>query len=292
MKNLIYLFIFAIGGLLVDCASAPPAELIDARESYQHASMSNAATLVPADLHKAQVALETAEKSYKDDPNSFQTRDLSYVADRKSKLAEALAITAEGNATTKKANLDYQATQTDILKKTKENLASSENATKIKSDQLASSQQARIDADKRAAKADSDLAALAAVKEEERGLVITLSGSVLFASDKSTLLPAAQDRLNHVADALLETKERKLTVEGYTDSQGSYNFNKKLSQRRADAVRSYLISRGYPGELIIANGIGEDSPVADNGTAEGRADNRRVEIIVDHASKIIGSINQ
>jgi outer membrane protein OmpA-like peptidoglycan-associated protein len=91
--------------------------------------------------------------------------------------------------------------------------------------------------------------------------------------------------LNHVADALLTTKERKLTVEGYTDSQGSFSHNKELSQRRADAVRSYLILRGYPGELIIANGIGEDSPVADNATPEGRADNRRVEIIVDHAPK-------
>jgi outer membrane protein OmpA-like peptidoglycan-associated protein len=244
--------------------------------------MSQAATLVPADLHKAQVALEIAEKSFKDDPNSFQTRDLSYVADRKSKIAEALATTAAENAATAKANLDYQATQTEILKNTKENLANSENATKIKSDQLAAEHQARLDA---AAKSKAELDSLAAVKEEERGLVITLSGSVLFASDKSELLPAAQDRLNHVADALLTTKERKLTVEGYTDSQGSFSHNKELSQRRADAVRSYLILRGYPGELIIANGIGEDSPVADNATPEGRADNRRVEIIVDHAPK-------
>ena len=285
MKNIIYLFIIAIAGLLVDCASVPPAELINARQAYQHASMSQAATLVPADLHKAQVALEIAEKSFKDDPNSFQTRDLSYVADRKSKIAEALATTAAENAATAKANLDYQATQTEILKNTKENLANSENATKIKSDQLAAEHQARLDADNRAAKAQAELDTLAAVKEEERGLVITLSGSVLFASDKSELLPAAQDRLNHVADALLTTKERKLTVEGYTDSQGSFSHNKELSQRRADAVRSYLILRGYPGELIIANGIGEDSPVADNATPEGRADNRRVEIIVDHAPK-------
>lgn len=285
MKNIIYLFIIAIAGLLVDCASVPPAELINARQAYQHASMSQAATLVPADLHKAQVALEIAEKSFKDDPNSFQTRDLSYVADRKSKTAEALATTAAENAATAKANLDYQATQTEILKNTKENLANSENATKIKSDQLATEHQARLDADNRAAKAQAELDTLAAVKEEERGLVITLSGSVLFASDKSELLPAAQDRLNHVADALLTTKERKLTVEGYTDSQGSFSHNKELSQRRADAVRSYLILRGYPGELIIANGIGEDSPVADNATPEGRADNRRVEIIVDHAPK-------
>jgi len=58
-----------------------------------------------------------------------------------------------------------------------------------------------------------------------------------------------------------------------------------LSQQRADAVRSYIVSRGYPGDLIQAQGIGKDRPVADNESAEGRANNRRVEIIVDHAAK-------
>jgi outer membrane protein OmpA-like peptidoglycan-associated protein len=286
MKNIIFISVIAMMALLVGCSTAPPIELLNARQSYQHASNSQASTLVPADLHKAEVSLEIAEKSFKDDPDSYKTRDLAYVADRKAKMAEALATTAAGNAAKEKADKEYQASQTEILKTTKENLANSEKDAKIKSDQLASEKQARLDADNRAAKAQADLAALAAVKEEERGLVITLSGSVLFASNKSELLPAAQDRLNHVADALLATKERKLTVEGYTDSQGSYNFNKELSQRRAEAVRSYLISRGYPGELIIANGIGEDSPVADNASAEGRANNRRVEIVVDHVPKL------
>jgi outer membrane protein OmpA-like peptidoglycan-associated protein len=128
------------------------------------------------------------------------------------------------------------------------------------------------------------------VKEEARGLVITLSGSVLFASNKSALLPAAQNRLNQVAEALMATKERKLTVEGHTDSQGSSSYNQVLSQQRADAVRSYLISRGYSGDLIQAHGIGKDRPVADNANAEGRANNRRVEIIIDRAS--LTGINQ
>jgi outer membrane protein OmpA-like peptidoglycan-associated protein len=285
MKNLIYLFVIAIGGLIVGCSTAPPIELLNARQSYQHASNSQASTLVPADLHKAQVSLEIAEQSFKDDPSSYKTRDLSYVADRKSKMAEALATTAAGNAVSAKAKLDYDAAQAEILKNTKDNLANSEKDTKLKSDQLAAEKQAHLDADNRAAKAQADLAALAAVKEEERGLVITLSGSVLFASNKSELLPSAQDRLNHVAEALLATKERKLTVDGYTDSQGSSSFNMELSQRRADAVRTYLVSRGYPAELIVAVGVGKGSPVADNKTAEGRANNRRVEIIVDHAPK-------
>jgi len=146
-------------------------------------------------------------------------------------------------------------------------------------------QQARRDADKRAADAQAELAKVAVVKEEPRGLVIMLSGSVLFASGKSELLPAAQNRLNQVAEALLATKERKLTVEGHADAQGSSSYNQVLSQQRADAVRSYLISRGYQSDLIQARGIGEDRPVADNASAEGRANNRRVEIIVEHTAK-------
>jgi outer membrane protein OmpA-like peptidoglycan-associated protein len=248
--------------------------------------MGNAAQLVPAELHKAQTALAEAEKSFQDDPKSFRTKDLAYVADRKAKMAEALAATSTENAKTEKANKDFQATQTEILKNTKEDLVTSEKNAALKAEQLAAEQKARLDAEARAAKAQADLVKLAAVKEEERGLVITLSGSVLFASNKSELLPAAQNRLNQVADALMETKERKLTVEGHTDSQGSLSHNQTLSQQRADAVRSYLISRGYAGDLIQAQGIGENRPVADNANAEGRANNRRVEIIIAHADAL------
>jgi outer membrane protein OmpA-like peptidoglycan-associated protein len=273
MKLMIYLTTIVFAGLLVSCsASMPPTELVNARQAYQQASTGQAAQLVPAELHKAQIALDAAEKSFQDAPDSYRTRDLAYVADRKSKMAEALAVTAAENASAAKAKKDYEATQAEIMKKT--------------TAQLAISQKAQADAEKAAADAQADLAKLAAVKEEARGLVITLSGSVLFASNESTLLPAAQNRLNKVADALLVTKERKLTIEGYTDSQGSSSYNMVLSQKRADVVRTYLISRGYPGELIQARGIGEQSPIANNNTAEGRANNRRVEIVVDQSARL------
>ncbi len=153
-------------------------------------------------------------------------------------------------------------------------------------DKLAVEQQARLDADKRAADAKAELAKVAVVKEEPRGLVITLSGSVVFASNKATLLPEAKSRLNQVAESLMSAnKDRKMIVEGHTDSQGSAAFNMELSQRRAESVRSYLISRGYPAELIEARGIGKDRPIADNASPEGRANNRRVEIIVQRETK-------
>jgi len=206
MKPVTFLIIIASVGLLAGCAaSIPPPELVNARQAYERASAGQAAQLVPAELHKAQEALAIAEKSFKDDPESFRTQDLANVADRKAKLAEALATTAAENAATAKANKDYQATQTEIVKNTKEDLAASERDAEIKAVQLAAEQKARLDAENRAAVAQADLAKLAAVKEEARGLVITLSGSVLFASGKSALLPAAQNRLNQVADALMAT---------------------------------------------------------------------------------------
>ena len=83
MKPIRYLIIIACAGLFFSCASIPPKELINARQAYQQASKGQAAQLVPAELHKAQVALASAEKSFKNDPKSFRTRDLAYVADRK-----------------------------------------------------------------------------------------------------------------------------------------------------------------------------------------------------------------
>jgi len=327
MKPITSLIIIVCAGLLFGCATVPPPELVNARQAYEKAINGPAAQLVPAELHKARVALTTAEKSFQDDPKSIRTRDLAYVADRKAKMAEALAVTAAGNTATAKANKDYQATQTEIMKNTKEDLAASERTSELKSDQIAVEQTARADAEtksaeaqtaqvnaenktaeaqsaqvsaeaktaaaqkaqlnaeNRAAKAQADLVKLAAVKEEARGLVITISGSVLFASNKSALLPGAKDRLNQVAEALMETKERRLIIEGHTDSQGTNDYNQGLSQQRADAVRAYIISRGYSSGLIQANGIGEDRPVADNANIEGRANNRRVEIIVEHADR-------
>jgi outer membrane protein OmpA-like peptidoglycan-associated protein len=285
MKPITYCITIAVAGLLAGCAAnMPPPELVNARQAYQRASAGQAAQLVPAELHKAQVALAAAEKSFQDDPSSFKTRDLAYVADRKARTAEALATTAAGNAATAKANKDYQTTQTEIMKNTKEDLATAERNNALKTAQIAAEQRARFDAEKRTADALAALAKLAAVKEDERGLVITLSGSVLFASGKSALLPAAQNRLNQVADALMATKERRLTVEGHTDSQGSSSYNQGLSQERAEVVRSFIVSRGYPGDLIRAQGMGQDRPIADNTSAEGRANNRRVEIIIDRAT--------
>jgi len=180
----------------------------------------------------------------------------------------------------------------EALAGTRSDLAETERARRASAKEAGAERAARAgaemqtaEANQRAKEAADALAKLAAVKAEDRGLVITLSGGVLFATNQSALLPTAQTKLNQVAEALMATKERSLLVEGHTDSQGSSAHNLALSQRRADSVRSYLISRGYPGARIQARGIGEERPVTENTSAEGRANNRRVEIVVESKLK-------
>ena len=116
-------------------------------------------------------------------------------------------------------------------------------------------------------------------------MVITLSGEVLFASGKAELQPSAQAKLREVAAALTQQNpQATIVVEGHTDRQGSQAFNLDLSTRRAQAVCDYLAMQGVARDRIRAQGLGFSRPLADNKTAEGRANNRRVEIVVQPAS--------
>jgi outer membrane protein OmpA-like peptidoglycan-associated protein len=311
--NKFFMLVMCVGFLSSCAANKVPQELANARQAYRQASAGPVAQLAPAELHKAKLALDQAESSFKDDPTSSKTRDLAYVAERKAMNAAALGSIAAQKKSGAEANKDYQEAQEIIVMQTKDELAKSQQeqadavaaaeaakhqaqldsekraadlAAVTAADKLAMEQQARRDAEKRAADAQAELAKVAMVKEEPRGLVITLSGSVVFASNQATLLPEAKSRLNQVAASLMsDDTNRKLIVEGHTDSQGSNAYNMVLSQQRAEAVRSYLISRGYTSYLIEARGIGEERPIADNASPEGRANNRRVEIIVQREEK-------
>lgn len=339
-----------LAAVFTGCASVAPPELVNARSAYQIASEGPAKQLVPAELHKAHEALNLAEQSFQKDPDSYKTKDLAYVAQRKSQQAGALGSIAADRANKNRANADFQSKQGELVKQGKQDLSDSQKQTadaeaelvrqaeikiaKDKADADYQRQQAVIaqgkadlnDAEKRAAekqaelvkqaelqavrsKADADyqlqqaaiaqsqkdlqdsekqtadalaeLASLASLREEERGLVLTLSGSILFRSAESTLLSSAQVKLDQVARALNAIKKRNLIVEGHTDSQGTDAYNRGLSQRRADAVRDYLVQKGYPAEQIQSRGQGEGSPIANNDSAEGRANNRRVEIVIE-----------
>jgi outer membrane protein OmpA-like peptidoglycan-associated protein len=154
--------------------------------------------------------------------------------------------------------------------------------TQVAQQQAEAERQARMAAEAKANEALTELTRVASVKREQRGLVITLSGQVLFASNEATLLPAATKALDNVVSALkaVPANAGRVVIEGHTDSRGARTYNRDLAERRARAVRDYLVSRGISGDLFAVEGIGPDRPVADNRSAEGRANNRRVEIVL------------
>ena len=116
----------------------------------------------------------------------------------------------------------------------------------------------------------------------DRGMVMTL-GDVLFATGKSELEEGAQERLDKLALFMHRYIDRTLLIEGHTDAQGTDENNLLLSQRRAEAVKVYLIIQSVDSARLTAVGRGREAPVADNATPEGRQQNRRVEIIISNA---------
>jgi outer membrane protein OmpA-like peptidoglycan-associated protein len=272
--------------LAAACGSTPPPkELVSARAAYDKAQAGKAKEANPAALHVAKESLEDAERAFQDDPSAQETKDKAYVADLKAQMADSQANAMLAEQDRNQAQVDLgQKTQAE-LRSTREQLASERQRSQMTQQQLEQERKAREEAEKRAKEALENLAKMAQVKQETRGMVITLSGAVLFASGQSELLPAAMASLDNVVTALKANPDRSVTVEGHTDSQGARAFNMDLSQRRADSVRSFLVSRGIPSEVIRGVGIGPDRPVADNKTAEGRANNRRVEIVVSPAER-------
>jgi len=280
---------------LIACGSSlPPRELTDARTAFEKAKTGQASQLKPEVVHEAKVALDQAEQSFADDPDSDRTRDLSYIAERKAELAMAQAGQAAAIAQKEQAGRDLMTMQAQGLQKaqgelsqTRQQLAGATEKLQMTGKQLEEEKKARELAEKRARDAMDKLAVAAAlaVKEEPRGTVITLPGAVLFPSAKWDLLPGARGKLDQVAEALKNQADHKMIVEGHTDSQGNESSNMELSQKRAQAVRDYLVSRGVPADIISATGLGQGRPVADNRTAEGRQNNRRVEIVVQPVEK-------
>jgi outer membrane protein OmpA-like peptidoglycan-associated protein len=116
-------------------------------------------------------------------------------------------------------------------------------------------------------------------RESARGLIVNMS-DVLFDTAQHTLRPGAREKLAKISGILLAYPDLRVEVEGHTDSVGDETYNQGLSERRAHAVREYLIRQGIPSTAIVAHGFGESRPVVSNGTAAGRQQNRRVELVV------------
>ena len=115
---------------------------------------------------------------------------------------------------------------------------------------------------------------------ESRGIVVTLPGSIYFATNRSDLQPGIRARLADIGKALASAADRHIVIEGHTDSTGRADYNLKLSQLRAESVKAVILANGVDPGRIETQGYGATKPVADNATSSGRGKNRRVEIVV------------
>jgi outer membrane protein OmpA-like peptidoglycan-associated protein len=286
-------FYFGVSALVLlasGCgASAPTAELVTARSVYSQARSSEASQINPRGVHEAHKALAVAEAAHEDSAGSSRERHYAYIATRKSELAIAQASESLARKEQERAAADYQASleqrsevasressqYAEQLTQTREQLQESAQELQERERKLAELQAA-------ADRAKAELRKMESMREEEGKLVISLSG-VLFEAGGNQLSSTAESRLDTVAQALGAYPDRNIVVEGHTDDRGSDATNRDLSQKRADAVREYLERRGIPAERMRSLGRGESEPIAKNDTAEGRANNRRVEVIVEPA---------
>jgi outer membrane protein OmpA-like peptidoglycan-associated protein len=266
----------------------PPKELVEARSSFDRASKGLAPKLAPAALDTAKQALQRAERQFLNEEDTPETRALAYVADRKARLADAAAAAEAALQEKLAAEKQFKEMSAAELERAREQIRKDKAALDEERKAREAAEKGRSEAEKAKAELErkymaaiASLKEMASVKEEARGVVITLNGAVLFASGKSELLTIAKERLNDVHKVLKDQGNPPLRIEGHTDSTGSADLNRKLSLERAESVKAHFVSQGYPADRIKVVGHGPDRPVADNGSPEGRANNRRVEIIVN-----------
>ncbi|MBR4233767.1 MAG: OmpA family protein [Bacteroidales bacterium] len=150
-------------------------------------------------------------------------------------------------------------------------------------------------------KMDKKAAELAALKNAEietvedvngfKGIKVTFNGGILFDTNKAVLSASAKSELQEFANKMADMEDTNITIYGHTDNTGTYEVNQKVSNNRADAVEKYLKQCGISTSRMTAQGLAYDFPVADNETAEGRAQNRRVEIYITANEEMIEAAN-
>jgi outer membrane protein OmpA-like peptidoglycan-associated protein len=301
-----------------------PLDIYEARNAVEIARSQKAQQYAPEIFSKAESSLQQTENSLtsKADKSQIITNSrqtIQFAEDARALSAErqeAERIQNEKNAAAAKAKAEADAVAAAEAKRQAELTAARE--AQMKAEAAAQSAQQKAAAEMAAQKAAAEQAALQAkeqaAREEAaraqaataalraqllqqlnevlqttdtpRGLVVNMA-DVLFETGKFALSQDAQLKLAKLSGIIQAHPGLNLAIEGHTDTTGTPDFNMKLSQQRADTVREFLISQGMSPDTITAKGMGQDNPVADNSTAAGRKQNRRVEIIV--SGEVIGA---
>ncbi|MBT8144154.1 MAG: OmpA family protein [Gammaproteobacteria bacterium] len=253
------------------------------------ASMQGANEAASVEINKARQQIDKAEMLIDDNAKLERIEHRAYLATQYANIAAEKIELMQARNAIEEADDKRQA----ILLQARERDARNAEAQALVATAAAEAAQTRAQrerhrarqAEHEAAMAKQEAARLAEelaeleAKETERGLVLTLD-DVLFEFDKAVLLPGSTRSLDKIATFLNDHPDRKIRIEGFTDAIGSDSYNQRLSERRANAVRTALVERGVEAERISAAGYGEQYPVANNETQAGRQQNRRVEVII------------
>ena len=279
-------------------------------ELYEAHNAARIAQMAGADKYAADIMAEVAtDLKNADDMDSNKHRDekmeITYArqAVQRSEDARLTALRKEDEERKKEAQdakvraqqeaqeANLQAQQSALQAQQAAAAQAQAEAAKAKADAEAAEARAAAEASKRQAQASeasaeatreklrAQLNSVLATTENARGLIVNMS-DVLFDTGKYTIKPATQVSLAKVATILQLYPGLKVQVEGYTDSVGGDDYNQKLSENRANAVSDFLTQNGVPAANVTAHGYGKTHPVADNSTAAGRQQNRRVNLVV------------
>lgn len=242
-------------------------------------------------------AAQVADANAKSDADRLARKDAEAAtsdADRKRADADTAALAAQQKQQDAQADADQNRAAAADANQAAANAQQGQKDAEAQSDRdraaAASSdqqlQQAVQDREELRAKLLLQFNAILATRDTARGLVVNLS-DVLFDTGKYTLRPLAREKLAKISGIVLAYPDLRLAIEGNTDSVGGDEMNQTLSEQRADAVRDYLAKQNIPMTSMTAQGFGKTQPVATNDTAEGRQENRRVEMIV--SGDVIGT---
>ncbi|MCA1802195.1 MAG: OmpA family protein [Rhodothermaceae bacterium] len=285
--------------VMIGCGG-PPANnplLNDAREKYEAAHNDESIVrLAPVELKEAEEALEMSTKLWEEKADKTEVDHYAYIAERKTLIARETALLKAAQEEISRGETERQQVMLDVRRADaqrseqratsaledaqRERLAATEARAGAESARL-SAEESRLRAEELAKKV-SELEA----RPTDRGLVLTL-GDVLFDFGQATLKSGGMQTVNQLGDFLNEYPERHILIEGFTDNIGSEAFNAALSTRRAENVKSALMSKGVGSERIRVRGYGIQYPVANNATEEGRRQNRRVEVVISDQDGVI-----
>jgi outer membrane protein OmpA-like peptidoglycan-associated protein len=271
---------------LAACETTPDSSALleQARTAVTQAEADpNVTKYAPTELDRARKLLANAESSAKEKGANDKTAShYAYLTTQMARIAQQRAQEQVATTRIKAGETERQ----KILLSARENEANQAVAlAQVAKADAASARnevaQAQAESQRLAAQLENLQAA-----QTPRGIVLTLD-DVLFDTGKAQLKPGAERSIEQIASFLSENPERRVQVEGFTDSQGANEYNLELSQSRADAVAMAIIRRGISAERVRALGYGEEFPVASNSNDGSRQLNRRVEVIVSNSDAAI-----